>query len=366
MKIGIVTLPLHTNYGGILQAYALQTILKEMGHEVFLINNGWKKQTASIRILSKMKWILKSIASRKRLYSPYQIQEISGSKIKPFVLKQFPKKISFTHPSEIMSLQLDAIIVGSDQVWRRIYSSNIAFYYLDFAEYYNIKRIAYGASFGIDEWDYTTEETEKCKRLLGLFSEVSVRELAGKELCAHYFNINAELVLDPTLLLPVKDYSSIYSECTDEINGELLCYILDDNSCLQNIIEQVSSSTNYRSYYTNINEKEMRKHPHSHIKPSIAYWLKGFSQAKFVITDSFHGCVFSILFNKPFIAYGNSQRGITRFQSLLTLFNLQDRLVSNETDAITKINELIDWGYINVRLNELRGKSINFLKKSLS
>ena len=102
--------------------------------------------------------------------------------------------------------QFDAIIVGSDQVWRPLYNSNIEDYFIGFDEYGDFKRIAYAASFGISSWEFDVNQTQKCSSLLKKFNAVSVREFSGADLCSNYFNVRAKVVLDPTLLLNKYDY----------------------------------------------------------------------------------------------------------------------------------------------------------------
>jgi hypothetical protein len=102
------------------------------------------------------------------------------------------------------------------------------------------------------------------------------------------------------------------------------------------------------------------------VQVPVEVWLQGFADAEFVVTDSFHACVFAILFNKPFIAYLNPERGGTRFESLLAKFNLLNRLLTT-SDAFCP-DELppIDWADVNNRLCELRKSSMEFLRQSLA
>ncbi len=101
--------------------------------------------------------------------------------------------------------------------------------------------------------------------------------------------------------------------------------------------------------------------------PNPAAWLRGFQDAKFVVTDSFHGTVFSILHNIPFIAIGNVDRGLSRFQSLLKMFALEDRLITdiNSVNIDNFVSREIEWGRVNERLESERGKAMEFLSKSL-
>lgn len=359
MRIGILTLPLHLNYGGILQAYALQNVLKRMGHEAILLDRGWIKKSFIRRLLSRIKWSLKSFCSNRKLITPQQ-QEEMGLKIKNFIREHIYLRAEIRTVSDIKRLNLEAIVVGSDQVWRKCYTpKDIAFYYLDFAEQWNIKRLAYAASFGIEEWDYSQEQTLCCKELLGKFVAVSVRENSGRELCKSYLCREAEVLLDPTLLLTANDYKTILQIDKESVNGDLFCYILDKNSELQSVINLIVEKSACKPFYIDGSDC------FAIVKPSVEHWLKCFESAKFVVTDSFHGCVFSILFNKPFVVYGNRRRGITRFSSLLTELDLMDRLISSPDEAVLKLKDEIDWEQVNSRLEELRLKSFSFLRSNL-
>ena len=102
------------------------------------------------------------------------------------------------------------------------------------------------------------------------------------------------------------------------------------------------------------------------MQPPVEKWLRGFYDAQYVITDSFHACVFSILYQKPFVVYGNKHRGMARFHSLLAIFGLEDRLVTTPEEALDVIARPIDWNYVNTQLTKWRKKSLNFLTSSLT
>lgn len=361
MKIGILTLPLHLNYGGILQAYALQTVLIARGHEVVLLDRGaWGKLPLYRKFFRSCKWFVKSIITCKRAISPSKKMQTVGRNIRPFIERNL--NLYFTlKPEKLAEKMFDALVVGSDQVWRNRYSSNIAFYYLDFAKKWNIKRISYAASFGIDDWDYSEKDTEKCRKLLSNFAGISVREKSAVDLCKKHFGLKAEVVLDPTMLLDVKDYIALFQQEKTPIDGQLLCYILDADIKKESIKSAIVSKRNYVPYSIN-GEAGCNLLNKGNRLPSIEYWLKGFYHAEFVFTDSFHGCVFSILFNKPFLVYGNEGRGMTRFESLLSQFDLTDRLVSSVDEVMLKMEEDINWDAVNGKLHSLRMHSMKFLE----
>lgn len=329
MKIGILTLPLHTNYGGILQAYALQTILKDMGHDACLIDGG---------IYTKAKW--KIILNFLKQYI-LSFGKIKSQHLYSFNLRKFIKNNINILDDKVKEDTFDAIIVGSDQVWRSIYTKNIEYYFLDFAKKWNIKRIAYAASFGIDYWDYSNEKTNICKSLAALFDYISVREESGIKLCKDNLNVDATMMVDPTLLLSVEKYIKIAAQNKTKINGKLLVYILDKTNKKNEVLNYLSRINHMECFSLNPSPTLINQYP------SIEYWLDGFSEAEYVFTDSFHGCVFSIIFNIPFIAYANKERGMARFKSLLKLFDLENRLIYDINDLPKALDNPINWKKVN-------------------
>lgn len=209
MRIAILTLPLHTNYGGILQAYALQTVLERMGHTVMVI---FCRNIPRYYIyLSNLKTaVLRVLGNRNRKWKTY-----GKDKDAPVTYNFFREKINLTQPVYnvksflINKYRIDGIVVGSDQVWRPPYVRNIYTYYLNFAKKYPVKKIAYATSFGTSEWEYTKKEELKCSSLIPKFDKVTVREKEGITLCKEHFGIDASLVLDPTLLLEIEDYNEL-------------------------------------------------------------------------------------------------------------------------------------------------------------
>ena len=372
MKIGILTLPLHTNYGGILQAYALQTVLERMGHEVCLI----EKKRKPLRLpmwkapLVYGKRVLKNLAGH-----PYPIfYEQKVNREEPITrqntdlfIKRYIKRRIVNDFSELKESDFDAIVVGSDQIWRPRYFLNIGHAYLDFTEGWDIRRMAYAASFGTDEWEYTREETEECASLLKMFDAVSVRERSGIDLCKKHFNIDAVQALDPTLLLAREDYLKLV-EGTDvkRHNGGLMCYFLDETPEKTNLANQLAEKQCFELFsVNNPNADRMSLHFEKRIQEPVEQWIAGFSDASFVVTDSFHGCVFSIIFKKPFVAIGNKSRGMSRFVSLLNLFGLSERLIFSAEEFAEKSDKLlapIDYGRVYSEYSRLRQQSMDFIK----
>lgn len=379
MKIGILTQPLHDNYGGLLQAYALKETLKGLGHEVVIVN---RERVAAKRwriLASKIKHALKG----KRIVHMQQLsssqKDIISKHTKAFREKHIPEQSRLITSNKVMQ-QLNnecfnAYVVGSDQCWRPRYSPSLKNYFLDFAQNCtDIKRISYAASFGTADWEFTDRQTKECKALLENFDAISVREKSGAKLIQQHLGRNdAVHVLDPTMLLQKSDYQKIIEqEKVSKSAGNLKIYILDKTDEKSQLIEQVETRLGLKQFEI-MPKKRMQDNTVTDSTaidfqfPNPAQWLKGFQDAQFVITDSFHGTLFSILFNVPFIAVGNVSRGMARFESLLEMFGFTDRLVSdiNQTNLDCLLNENIDWSFANLTLETERAKALNFLTSSL-
>lgn len=366
MRIGILTLPLRLNYGGILQAYALQTVLERMGHEVSVIDVPYKIKLPFWKWpYSYPKRIMKKCIlgkSERILFESYYncIYPIISQYTQPFIDK-------YIHRFEVKNLlvlkenDFDAFVVGSDQVWRPMYNPNkIEDAFLNFAKDWNVRRFAYAASFGTSEWEYTTKQTRCCGELLRKFDVVSVREASGIRLCQNYFGIKATHVLDPTMLLNAGDYMDLVERANvPKSKGTLLCYILDETKFKTDLVSKLVDDTGLIPFRGNSRVEDWDAPLVERIQPPVEQWLRGFMDAELVVTDSFHACAFSILFNKPFIVVGNKERGLARIESLLKLLGLEKCLYDNSEFNRTNLN----WNMVEDRLYEWRRKSLNLINK---
>lgn len=377
MKIGIITQPLHTNYGGLLQNYALQQVLKKLGHDVITLDQIEQLPVPRLRIIaSSIKiFILKMIGKGEKLKYPFQLDENKRAYISKHTRYFVDKYINHTPAmcktadfrNFCINKGIDVLIAGSDQVWRPLYNNNIYRSFFDFAENIDIKRYAYAASFGVDCWEYTEEQTSKCKKLIESFDAISVREESAIELCNKYFNRKAEHVLDPTMLLDKVDYEAlVYRENEPKSSGNLFTYILDESKEKTNIIEEVAKSLDLVLFKVmpkcRVNKKTIKRIDDC-VFPPVTQWLRAFMDAEFVVCDSFHGAVFSIIFNKPFLIIGNKRRGLTRFYSLLKLYGLEDRIITDNEGDLSVINKNIDWTSVNSILNSMKNKSYMYLQQ---
>jgi exopolysaccharide biosynthesis predicted pyruvyltransferase EpsI len=157
--------------------------------------------------------------------------------------------------------------------------------------------------------------------------------------------------------------------CASEskIKDGIISYILDKEPKKIETIAKISSMLNVKNQFiSNLDSYDYSRPIEKRKAVSIEQWLAGFANAEYVITDSFHGCVFSIIFNKPFWVIVNKSRGAARFESLLKLFGLENRIISgNEVNQDTVLTP-IDWSYVNSKLNNLKEFSLTFLKNALN
>jgi len=347
MKIGILTLPLHTNYGGILQAFALQSFLKQQGHDVWLIKRTW-----NINYITRIKIFVKHFIKKYILFQKYDANKFIHRHIKQTTQKYFTSE---TLQKYVKNKHFDAFIVGSDQIWRPKFAGDILYdYFLHFINDQVIKKIAYAASFGEDEWSFSKEQTTICSKLLQQFNAVSVREKSGIMLCKNNMGVIAKHVLDPTMLLGKKNYLLLTKNI--KVNGNLFVYnILGSIQENEKIVSIVMKKEHLIPFRMTVNKNNV----------SVERWLKSFDVAKFVVTDSFHACIFSIIFNKPFIVFTNNVEGRTRFVSLLSEFGLENRLIQSSEQTESVLNTYIDWSFVNLVLKTKQMESLQFLQNAL-
>lgn len=363
MKIAILTQPLRANYGGVLQNYALQQVLIKLGHTPITLEKDYYQYVSHFRLFIELpKRLITKYVMRKRKHifsESYENKRGDNARriLKPFVFNYINHEyiISF---NSIEITDYNAFIVGSDQVWRPMYNNGLLDnMFLSFIpKELAIKRIAYAASFGTSKWEYNEEQTTQYAELISRFDSVSTREISGVELCHKYLGYkDAVSVLDPTLLLDKTNYLELCTNIVPQGDNILFAYILDKNPLIIESIEEIAKRKG-------LNLKLVSAHADCSL--SVEEWLAMFRDAKCVVTDSFHGTVFSIIFNKEFYTIANQARGGSRFSSLLFQLSLTDRMYNSISEI--EINRNIDWINVNNKLSQLRDYSILFLKTNLS
>lgn len=364
MKIAILTVPFNNNYGGFLQAFALKNILKSYGHEVWFIDR--RRNRKGSRIVRIIKHILFLDKSQRRK------KEISINTLKFQETYLQPKTRTFYTSKSLkqcLQYKFDLYIVGSDQVWRyKFAKENIDDYFFNFLKGTSAPRISYAASFGISSSEYDYEKKSLCSSLLKEFKYISVREESAKKILHEEFKIpnkDIKTVLDPTLLLNVDNYKILVNQYEKYDKEYIFSYILDTTFELNDSIHQLSDSINLP--VIKLKAQTGDKKTWDTIE-AVELWLNRIYYSKFVITDSFHGMVFSIIFKKPFIVFANHSRGLDRFTSLLSILGLSNRLITNSNKySLTQIlYQNINWDKVEKSLSIYKEESLNFLSNSLT
>jgi len=352
-NVALLTLPLSDNYGGMLQIIALYALIEELGHQplyIHKVENRTVLKKCAASILENIpgqdfRGIRVRALGRKRHYSelaarmPVRTRQVkSGAEIS----------------EEMRRLSVQAVVVGSDQVWRREYQGDRGDlnYFLDF-NLGSARRISFAASFGRSEWS-ESGDTSRISAALRRFHSVSVRERSGVEICRSTFGLNnAECVLDPTLAVDPKFYDSF--DHNSGPKGGVVTYVLD-------YAGEVAKIARFAAERASLPVKRVTTYPDK----SLSQWVATFRDADFVVTDSYHGVLFSIIFSKPFLVVPNGDRGLDRFTSLLGQLGLEDRMVRGGADWRAKISSPIDYSLIGLKLEPLREQSREFLRNALA
>lgn len=373
MKIAILTQPLSTNYGGILQAWALQQVLIQMGHCPLTVDRKYNLRGTLSRVPGQIKSFLQDIVLRPRGKTLYQRHlDYVCEQQSAFISKNIRLSPRLDSDAALrhyfQSNRFDAVIVGSDQVWRPRYSPRLETYFLDFVdgmEGVRSKRLAYAASFGVDAWEYSAQQTAACSALARQFDGISVRESTAIDLCRLHLGVDAECVLDPTLLVDRENYVTSFCSGYEEGHKGLYTYLLDRDTFKAEVVSQVARTLDLPTFGCQPRERQSivtRKELSQYQFPATDAWVRGFRDAEFVVTDSFHGTVFALIFEKPFIAIANHDRGSARFESLLRLVGMEDRLIFNRHKAsFDHLIGPVDFSGARRRLAEARARSFDFL-----
>lgn len=346
MKIGILTHPLTSNYGGILQCYALNTYLQKLGYETIVID---RRTNRDFILWRWVRSVLKALHF-PRYYKPSSIDKTI--KIQSFVKSKISRTDVIDTPAKMRKAcdryKLDAVLVGSDQVWRTDYAMNFGYnYFLDFVPD-NVIKASYAASFGLSEWRYTEQQTCRIKTLLSRFRGISVREAEAVNLLRSNVYVNAEHLLDPTMLLSAKEYDGIIAD-RQISEPYIFVYWLGDKTKIQGTIAK------YKDQGLKVVDINLRDKTEQH---SIEEWLSFIKYAETVITDSFHGCVFSIIFNKHFVIHTNDSGGNGRLTSLFSQLGISDKLTNPDFN--------VDYQEVNSTIVNLQTDSKTFINKVLT
>jgi hypothetical protein len=368
----IRTLPLLAgNYGGILQAFALQAYLRDFG--VRAVTDSAVEYRSTFRTPVGTALALAKGRLDQRL-TPTMRNTVNRNLV-AFVRENMETvdDVVATGPSrrEILG-SVSVAITGSDQVWRREYADVRRYLFADLDEP-GPRKIAYAASFGKDDLDeYSPQLVEQTALLAQRFSALSVREDSGVDLCREHWSMTAERHVDPVFLLDASRYRDLAgrgAHAAGQVGPDrksVFAYVLDASEEKTALLERIAAQLRLPLQRFPVSEhgsrRVMRANPEAQVRPSMQSWLSSFRDAQFVVTDSFHGAAMSILLNKPYIALTNRDRGAARFVTLHRTFGLEDRLVSEIHDSLpAAVATPVDWERVNQAIEDERVRSLGYL-----
>lgn len=367
----------NANYGGILQAWALQQFLQGLDVDAVVDSTVSPRFGRRAPIRTRLRDAIIRLAPAALLPSRLHAEKLR-SRINAPLLNFAPRRIPTTplldaklKPRAAVLAEFDAFLVGSDQVWRPKFMNLPANLFDFIPESDPRRRFSYAASFGTDRLDLGPQELALTRQLAQRLDGISVRESSGVSLVRDNWGVVAEHHVDPTLLVDRETYRGLASgQPSAPPPGSLIDYVLDATEASRSVVDQSAehlgtsphsllptSPSTWRAY---------RAAPHRYLKPSIEQWLHAFDTAGFVVTDSYHGTVFSIINNVPFIAIVNHLRGAARFQSLLDLFGLGERMIEPGARVPHGLTTAaVDWDGVNSRIDAERMRARDYLTRML-
>ncbi len=385
-KVGIVSCYFKNNYGSMLQAYATKKILdnnNNIPNETINIDNnidfkkGKRKYYASqlfnFKFIKSKFGMIKLKLDKKIVKNLGKNISIRDSKYKEF-RKEFNLSIScpdYKSLSEIVEVKYSDIIVGSDQLWLPV---NVVsdYYTLNWVSD-NINKISYATSFGISK--IPDKYTDEYKKFLSRINHLSVREESGKKICDEY-GITSKVVCDPTILLTKDEWEQEAVQERIIPDKYILCYFLGSNIEHRKFAEKLKKKTGYKIVSLN--------HADEYVKYSDTFaditpydigpreWINLIKNAEYVCTDSFHGTVFSLLFNKTFFDFrryseSNKMSTNSRIDSLLDLAGVdKNRILTGNEDVDTVIKYKINYNKVNKNIDKIRQESKEWLLNSIT
>lgn len=378
MRILIKTFPPTTNanYGGILQAWALQQVVRDLGHSAVTdtasarghlassatYRAGVDAMKAMLALTGQGRFRQASAARRAAMDAP--VLEFARSRM---------ELASSTLPSgqtdRALLAEFDAFVVGSDQVFRPDYA-RVETFLLDMLPARDRRpRVAYAASFGrADPTGYSTSRARRTRDLATTFRAISVRESSGVGLARRLWGIDAAQMPDPTLLLPPDRYVELSSGMGNR-GGGLVTYLLDRNDATLRAVAELATRmglpTTHLQARRPASSAEYDRDPARYRRPSVEAWLQEIRGADMLVTDSFHGTVFAILFERPFVTIVNAERGAARFETLLSTFGLMDRLFT-PGGVHTVASRDINWPSVRSTRDALASLGRDWLRSALT
>lgn len=347
INIGILTFHGEANYGAFLQTFALSETLKRLGYKVEIIDFRLPEISQGI-----IKDIFKRFFINKRVFANARAE----------FLELTTEQYSDSNELRVKPPVIDLYVVGSDQVWNEEITKEVRdTYFFDFLPD-DKKRVAYAASFGTEEWLYNEQDTAEIKALLHKFHAISVREKSALQYCEEKLGLNALQVLDPTLLLD--DYSRIAGKNIPEKN-DLVCFKFVKDESFFEFARKLGTLSDKKVVFLN-NNRPVKKVKSIYF-PTIKKWLWAIGGASLIVTDSFHGLCFSILYRRQFIVIPGNKERFVRLHSLLELLGLTSRIFYSYEEVLEgdRWKDSIDYAEVYDKLEKERLNSIDFLQRCI-
>lgn len=344
--IGIVTWAYSANPGTTFQAYALQQFINRIpSFKAEVIN--YKYISPKNKKHRYLYFFLKPLISLRS----YRIKAFSRRN-----LVKYPQDRMLTHDElYLVNERYDQIILGSDQIWNVNYTGFDKAFFLDFVK--NKRKGVYAASIGRDDWP--SGNKDEIRQLLSDFSFIGVREKSAVDVVQPLTNKPVHWSLDPTFLLGKSEWEVVGGEPKQK-GDYIFVYSIKKTDSLRAVAERLKEMTHLPIIeYCGI--RKLIPTARRVSNRCADAWLNYLMNAKYVVTDSFHGCAFSINTNRPFFVVITANG--SRIYSVLELFGLENRIVSNIEDIDLSNN--IDWNQVNIKLDERRKESQEWLKNNL-
>lgn len=373
-KIGIVTILDVANFGSMLQAYALGTIVQRLNYEVEFINYWRQDYTTKNKVQTFLKdKTLGNVTKRFAFalaallfYAPIRIR------VRRFVTKKFKFTRKYSSFNDIKNNHpdIDACLFGSDQIWNSSYNGGIdRVFWGDFG---SCPHIAYAASSGLESFE--NNELPEIKHLLSNFKSIAVRESQTREYLCKLGFPEVQHVLDPSLLLTAEEWKATigYQKNTSRqttTQEYLLVYSVErfNNDFIFSQARRIADELNLKVYVVcTTYPVKAKKYGVDKIyaMANVPLFLRLLSDARFVVASSFHGTAFAINFNKDFITISPDKYNI-RMESIVKQFGLEDRVVRTTEIDISDLKP-IDYETLNTKLVQAREDSLAFIRSSLS
>ena len=368
MNIKIITRHGPSNYGSLLQSIATLKILKDLGHNPQIVDYQREEERG-------LKMVLAQLKRKERYKNPFKkvVYVIVRYPIEKYAQCRFDKmRESYLNMTdryrtidEMSDLDADVFMTGSDQVWGEMVdgSCDLA-YFLQFITSDKVRKVAYAASFG--QQSFNEDRRSLYKAALKSYYKISVREDSAKRFIESCGIVDCvEQVLDPTLLLNGDEWIKMLpvSKLQKQIvnTNYVLVYQIHNDSTLSEYAIKLARYVCMPLYRVNPYAHQIFRGGKFYNCPDVSDFLTLIRNASFIVTDSFHGTCFSIIFNKQFMEVLPNNTTQTRNQSLLTLTGLTSRIVSTPSDVILA-NKKIDYEKVNDVLSSERERSINVMR----